>query len=59
MCSHHLVAAQQRCTQCLGQYAPLAAPLQVTEEEMMHFDPAEIAAFDQAGPAEPRHHGDS
>ena len=52
MCDRHLdAAAPRRCLQCAGVYAPPAAPLQVSEQEMMSFDAAELAAFDRDEPA--------
>jgi hypothetical protein len=57
MCAHHL--AGPSCVQCVGRYAPPAAPLAIGEGEMMAFDESEIAAFDREGAAQVPYHGDS
>lgn len=57
MCGHHLGGGT--CLQCQGRYAPAAAPLWISEGEMLTFDESEIAAFDQPGPSHVPYHGDS
>lgn len=57
MCRQHLPAGT--CLQCQGRYVPSAAPLSISEGEMMTFDESEIAAFDQQGADVVPYHGDS
>lgn len=49
VCDRHTDSASQRCAACAGRLPASAAPIAISEAEMMSFDEHELSAFDTSG----------